>query len=370
MSLRSLILTSAIISSLGLCRCLPLRAAETAIQERLLRQVTVVWKAQELGVVLNRISETQDLAIWLDRRVDPQQIVYASHTDRPLQEVLEHLAEEHSLGVSLLGNILYLGPKESAHDLTTLSKLARDALAKSPAQAKRRWLHPTSTSWPRLSQPQDLLTAMMKRAGISVQNSNRITHDLWAAKKLPSLPLVDKAILILIGFDLTCQISPDGRHCQIVSIESPVLLKRSYRISKHRKQVLAQLPEIVPATQVQLKGRSLTVEARWEDHLRIKQLLAGKQARSNNWPSVSQTEREKSFSLQLKNQQVGAVVRQLANQLDLEIDWGDLSKEKKEALVSCNAKNVSVEELFRQILTPAGLQCQIDGKKILVEVAP
>ncbi len=297
-------------------------------KQRLGRHVTVAWQGQPLSSALERLSETQKISLWLDRRVDPNQRVEASFTDIPLQDVLEKLAEKHSLGISVLDSLVYVGPVQSAHELATLRKRARDALAKASSQARRRWLTETPATWPRLSQPRDLLTSMMEQTEVKLLGSEKIAHDLWDSKKLPRLSLVDRAVLILVGFDLTCQISADGSSCRVVPIQRPLVVEKPYRIPKNpSKNTTAPRPHA-----------------------------------------------KKLFSLQLKNQAVGGVIDQLARQLKLQVEWNQESpggvNRIRQTLVSCDIKNVPLDELLSGILAPAGLKFRSDGKKIEITSAP
>jgi len=349
-------------------------ATKHSLRQSLQQPITVAWQGQQLAAVFRRLSETQEFFVWLDRRVDLQQTVEASFTDLPIQQVLEQLAEKHSLGISVLDNLVYIGPKQSALELATLLKQARDSLAKAPSHTKRRWLDEKLATWPRLSQPRDLLATLLKQAGATLLGSETIPHDLWDSKQLPSLALVDKTVLILVGFDLTCQISPDGNTCQVVPIERPVVLKQKYRITKNRKRLLAELPVLVPEAQIEFKGRTLLVTGRWEDQLKVQQALTGKQAKPTPPAAAPRADAEKKFSLRLKNQAVGSVINQLARQLKLQVHWDqkslDRASRSQQTLVSCDLKNVTLDELLRGILAPAGMKFQKTGTKIKITSAP
>ncbi len=300
------------------------KAAERQTQQRLQQRVTIVWQGQPLATALRRLAETQHLAFWLDRRVDPQQTVEARFANLSLRQVLEQLANKYALRVSVLGSVIYVGPKSAAPELTTLARQARASLAKAPAEAKRRWFTPQVTDWPRLSTPRALLGKVLDQAEIKLLGSEQIVHDLWDAKQLPPLAPVDAALLILVGFDLTCQISSDGRSCRVVPIKRPLTIAQ-------KKRPAPKLPRKSP-------------------------------------PSPDQTKR--LFSLQLKNQPVGNVIDQLAKQLELQVIWENESKQIRTTLVSCDVLEATLEELLKSILTPAGLQFRQEETTIKIEVSP
>ncbi|MCA9231644.1 MAG: hypothetical protein KDA57_13415 [Planctomycetales bacterium] len=346
--------------------------ANSDLEQHLERLVSVSWQDQQLRAALQRLSESQGVSLWLDRRIDPQQPVEATFQNLPLHQVLKRIAEQHSLGISALGNVVYVGPQQSASELATLAAKARDSLDKSAKATSRIWLQETSSEWAILSEPRTLLTHWVGQAGFAVQKPERIPHDLWDAKQLPPLALVDKTVLLLAGFDLTCQIDSAGDTCQIVPISRPVVLTRQYRFGPDHELFLARLQETIHEATFAVRGRLLTVTGRWEDHLQVQELIAGKPNEPSQKVGRGTTKPvEQRFSLQLKNQPVGAVVSQLADQLQLQVRWDTSSlaeaKRDQSTLVSCSVKDASLDELLKSILEPAGMQFERQGKDVQIK---
>ncbi len=291
------------------------------------QRITAVWQGQQLGAVLERLANARHAPLWLDRRVDPQQTVDVQFTDVPFAQALAELAEQHELGVGQLGGVIYVGPKETARGLATLARRARAALALTPAAKRQRWLRAAPSEWPRLTQPRALLKELLQQAGIELVDDRLVPHDLWPARELPPLALVDRVVLILAGFDLTCEISRDGGSCRVVPIVYPLPAAGD-----------------APLAEASSSGRSGASVAR------------------------------RQFSLRLENQPVGRVVQQLAGQLKLEISWNEESLRKngrsRETLVSCEVADVDLDELLRSILEPAGLGFSKEGQRIEIHALP
>lgn len=286
------------------------------------QRITATWQGQQLGVVLERIASTVHAPLWADRRVDPRQIVDAEFTDVPFRAALAELAARHDLGVAQLGDVIYVAPEKTARGLTTLSRRARTALRAAPAAQRKRWLQAAPWSWPRLSEPRALLNELMQQANVELVGGELVPHDLWPARTLPPLPLVDRVVLLLAGFDLTCEISPDGKTCRVVSIEYPV-----------------------PVASGDARPKS-TGGSRRQRSADVRQ----------------------QFSLRLENQPVGQVMEQLAGKLQLEVTWNEASLRAKdlshETLVSCDVAQVDLDGLLRGILEPAGLAFTREGQRI------
>ncbi|MCG8450032.1 MAG: hypothetical protein MI725_10705 [Pirellulales bacterium] len=298
-------------------------ASERRLELRLRQPVSVTWQGQQLGEALRRLAAAQQIAVWLDRRVDPQQPVEMQLRGLSLWQALEKLAKQHKLGVSRLGPMVYVGPPQSALELATLRRQARSTLARTPSAVRRRWLQKEPSDWPQLSEPRALLTDLLTSAGIGLQGDEKVPHDLWGRHELPAMALIDRVVLILVGFDLTCRVSDNGRSCTVVPIERPLAIENAS-------------PVAIPVPRIRRSQRAKQV-----------------------------------FSLKLNDQPLGKVIDQLAQQLQLEVRWDKelLAKRRslRARLVSCDVQNVDLDELLASVLEPAGLYCQREGQGITIE---
>ncbi len=342
--------------------------ADDQLAAALTRPLTATWQGRELAAVLARIAATQHVEICLDRRVDPQQTIDVKIQDLPLADVLNKLTESRSLGWVELDNFIYVGPSDSARDLPTLTAIARNSLAKVSAKDRKPWLTESSVAWPRLSEPRAVLNEWLMSAGIELDNPEAIPHDLWNAKELPSMSLIDRVVLLLAGFDQTCQISNNGKSCKIVPIERPVLLTREYRPGNQMREFVQQLQDIAGVS-INRSGSNIAVTGRVEDHERIKQLLEGNTPPKKELPKPKGRRSAQVFSLRLENQPVGKVIAQLAAQLGLEVVWNSaLSADLQTKLVSCDVVDGDLPTLLGAILSPVGLAFELNEKRL--EILP
>ena len=335
------------------------------------RRLTAAWQGQEIGTVLERIATSQDVAIWLDRRVDPQQQIEVRVSDAPLAGVLDQLSAPHELGWSSLGAIIYVGPRESASELATLAEISKYSLSRVPATVRERWLATAPAEWPGLSEPRELLTTWLETAGVQLANPDAVSHDLWNARTLPPVSLLDKVVLVLVGYDQTCEISPNGQSCRIVPITRPVVITKSYEAGRHTRELLAEFKEN-PTVSINRKGSGVAITGRWEDHERVAAILAGTSSENQRQRQPTVREDQKVFSLRLENQPVGKVIDQLANQLGLSVSWNQelLSRpiDPRTTLVSCNVSNGNLPKLLESVLSPAGFEFVLKDKTL--EILP
>lgn len=306
----------------------------TTLERRLQQGVTLTFQGQLLGPALARLGETQDVPLWIDRRVDPGAPVNLAANDQPLFDVLNALAAERGYAATPFRGVVYFGPRATADALAALSTRARGALARTPQAVRRRWLTPAPWSFPRLSEPRQLLHEVLQSVGAESANESHVPHDLWPAASVPSMAPVDQALLLLAGFDLTLEISVGGRRAAVVPIDYAAL----------------------PAAKATAERPGGAQRAR-----------PAPSAPADKLPSLV-------FTLKVDNRPVGPVIDQLAQQLELQVTWEAGPDEEPgklaEILVSCDVRNASIDELLGAVLTPAGLAYERNGAAVTVRRGP
>jgi hypothetical protein len=347
--------------------------AAEVVAQKLRSRLSATWQGQELGTVLGRLASTQGVTIWLDRRVNPQQQVNSRHSNATLRAILDQTTTQHALGWSLFGEIIYVGPPESANDLATLAARARQSLDNTAADYRNRWLKAEPTNWPRLSIPHEILSQWFVTAEIKFINPDVLPHDLWDACSLPPMSLTDRVVMLLIGFDMTCEIAPNGRSCRIVPIERPVLITEKHNAGNKSQEVIAAFQN-EKNVEIHRSGRQLTVTGRWEDQQRVAEIIAGNDLRK---PTQRQPTRasQQRYSLKLENQPVGKVIDQLAAQLGLNVVWEQQllagNTDLRQTQVSCEVINGDLNKLLESVLSPAGLSYRLSGTELkIVSITP
>src|SRR5262245_11550125 len=98
--------------------------AEAPLARRLQQPVTFAWTGQEWRTALAQLSEVHVVPIWLDRRVDPNAEINHSASNQPIAAVLDQMAAgpRGELGWTTLRTVVYVGPRDAARELATLSE--------------------------------------------------------------------------------------------------------------------------------------------------------------------------------------------------------------------------------------------------------
>jgi hypothetical protein len=204
------------------------------------------------------------------------------------------------------------------------------------------------------------LQEWLKQAGIRLEHDERIAHDLWPAGSYASLSLLERVVLLLAGYDLTCRISPDGRLCTVVPIERPVRYTRVYKFSPRQSESFQQFRKLFPDALIEQKGEDLVLRGDWQQHEQLASLLTTA-AKPRRTPQSTRTRTSRQvYSLRIESQPLGSVLDQLAHQWQIAVAWAPDIQARASILrgtpVSCDVREVDEDGLLQAILEPAGLR--------------
>ena len=182
-----------------------------------------------------------------------------------------------------------------------------------------------SLTWPRLSEPRQIVTSLAEQNGWRIVDAERIPHDLWAANELTDLNLAEQLTVLLLGFNLTFEFQADEHAIQIVPLEANVAPAPRHSA---RNRPPAKIPSPHPGGTKQV------------------------------------------YTLHVQEKPVGAVLHELANRLhwNLQIDEDAIRAAGKslDQRVSFSVENADQDKLLDSLLTPAGLEYRDEGEQILI----
>jgi hypothetical protein len=352
--------------------------AESKATQQLAKPVSITWQEVPLGTALERLAQTQSLAIWQDRRVDPNTPITLTVADQPIADVVAALGQQAGAAAVPFAGVIYFGPQQTADELATLAALARQPFAKAPAASRTRWLKPQAWSYPRLSEPRQLLIELATSVDAKVQNEQSVPHDLWPARDVSALAAIDRAVLLLAGFDLTCRVSKDGSQLQVTPITRPVAIVQEYRVPNSRSAAFsAAIAELSNATSTG-EGSRPTITARVEEHERLRAALSGRPTGAVAAAAAMRTASEKMaggalddrrFTLTIENKPLAPVLNQLAAQLNLQLEWDAAIPDTavgRNMLVSCRVEKADLDDLLKALLEPAGLTSDRQANRISI----
>lgn len=355
-----------------------LRAADTqtswltgsALHQRLAAPLGVDWSGSPIREALAGLAKAQRVAIYLDRRVDPEQKLEAALRGVPLEEICRQVAESQGLGVTQFGPVIYFGPAEYTSRLRTLAALRAAELGELPAKSAAIFARAEPLRWPDFAEPRRLLADLGSRNGVEVAGLEQVPHDLWAGADLPALSLVDRFTLLAGQFDLTFRFAPDGQSITLVRIPETVTLLRSYPAGRQPDQLIRKWSALAPKSRIEHSGDRIVVEGLLEDHERI--AAAGRPAIRSSAKLGFGDQADKRFTVRQAQGAWESLLKQLAERLDLTIKIDRKALERAgispQQPISFSVEEATLDELLDAVLRPAGCTFRRQGN--VVEVTP
>ncbi|MCH5376126.1 MAG: hypothetical protein JJ992_19315, partial [Planctomycetes bacterium] len=345
-------------------------SAEWLTGERLERQlqthVTALrWVSNPLRAALGSLARSQHVAMFLDRRIDPDQTVDFTAQDEPLQELIVRFANSRHIGACRVGPVIYFGPPETTAVLSTVVELRRDELRRWPASVAARLKVSHPVSWAELAEPRDLIVQAARQAGLEVTGLELVPHDLWPAANLPPLDFAEHMSLLLAGFGLTFESVEGVLQIRLIPLPSSVAIERAYRVSaRQAARIMELLQQRFPEAEVERRADGLSVRGPIEIHRTVDSWLRGESTTTAIRPPAKNA--EVRYTLDIKNQPVGRIAEALAKRLGLRIQYDPRSRDKLSELVSFRVEEVTRDELLRALLAPAGLSFRIADETLEV----
>lgn len=335
------------------------------LERQLETAVGITWAGNPLRHAVGNLARSQQVAIFLDRRVDPDQEVQFSVNDVALRQVLQRLAAELKLGICRVGPVSYLGPKSAADALGTLAAIKDEQSRSLPVDVRGRLARTKPLRWAELSTPRELLGQVTQEAGFRLAGLEQVPHDLWPAVDLPSLTLTQRLSLLLSGFDLTFEVSEDGRTIQLTPLPTNRVFERSYTVTSQHASELEQLARRFPQASLTREPGKVLVAGTLEVHEAVRELLTPK--RPVPPPRTKPTGKaDSTWTLKVENKPIGAVAKTIATRLQCQLEYDPQLRSKLEQLVSLDLKNVTLEELLHAALSRAGLTYQLEEKVLRI----
>jgi hypothetical protein len=253
--------------------------------------------------------------------------------------------------------VVYIGPRGSPARLAGVVKQRRSELQTMPAVVRERWLSDRACAWEVLSQPHDLAEQIARDAGAKLSGGAMVPHDLWPAWQGPRMSAAAQLALVLASCDLAYELADGGRQVQIVPLPEKAIYEESY----------ASAGDIKALADAKLRREGpnrMAVLASAEQHEQIAALVGVKPAPMRNEvkPGV------KVYSFTAENKPLGAIVKTIAGEMELELEADGPALVRLQELTSITVKQVEADELLKQVLRPAGLSHRISGRKLILAV--
>src|SRR5439155_12786067 len=118
-----------------------------AFSRQLREIVGVTWQDRALRDGLERLSQAYGVAIFLDRRIDPDQHIDFTARDVPLENLWQQIAAAAHAETAVIGSLVYIGPHDTAAQLSTTAAMPRQDITRLSNEIKARLLKTEAWKW-------------------------------------------------------------------------------------------------------------------------------------------------------------------------------------------------------------------------------
>ncbi|MDA7951588.1 MAG: hypothetical protein MPJ24_08875 [Pirellulaceae bacterium] len=345
--------------------------------QRLKIPISYYWRNQSFRHAAMTSSKEWQVYFFIDRRLNPRATINLEYSGGSLEEGISALAHTISGESAPLHGLVYIGPKEMAHKISTLIFLRKQEISKEPLtslsiQQKNSLRRREKESWPILSTPQAILERIAKKQGFTVTNLDLVPHDLYPETDLPPLDFTEKFSLLLAGFDLTYQLNPAQKSITLKPIPSPLTLTKTFSLrQKNSPQEIASfLKETYPLATIELNGKKIRVTSTLytldKVGAHLSDLAKQENGKITQQNSSSNETARKTYTITVKNQPALAVLGAITSQTDYTYTIAPKLQPLLQTHISFSAEKANLDRLLRETLSPVGLRFHLDGKKIVI----
>jgi hypothetical protein len=340
-----------------------------ALQRHLSDPVDLVWAENPLRDALGSFARVQNVAVMIDRRVDPSRKITLTLKQSTVGEALAAMAMTGEMGATLAGPVAYFGPPEAVAKLRTLIFLREEEARKMPPVAAKMFFQTKPLAWPDFSQPREILQRLGRENKLAISGLEKIPYDLWAAADLPPMTLVERLSLIAFQYDLTFAIALAGKKIELVPLPADIRLERSYAGGTKPRETAKRFAELAPKAEIEVAGEKVLVKAMLDDHERIN---APSQPTGHTSPKNADSNLDdKRFTLKLSEQPIGPLLKQLAKQIGLQLQMDESALQRAgvslDQRVSFQVEDATVDGLLQAVIKETPLKYRRQGKVLIVE---
>ncbi len=340
----------------------------TRLRQELHRPINVTRPDVRLREIVERLSELHNVAILLDRRLDPDQHIDVQLNQITLNDGLEFLARQVNADAAIVGGTIMISPDDALDRIRTDLAIQHQSLRETPALSSGM-----SFQWDDLQTPHELVPVIAERFGVVISGLDLIPHDLWAAGKMADVNATEALLLVVGQYDLTCRWNEAATAVQLAPAPARQTIEKTITASPERfAAARVKLQAEVPLAEISSHARKLRIVATLAEHERIEALLKGDADDSAEPASDQGPVRDRTFTLTTERASVIAILRTLESQgtlieydaIELQSAGIDLSQR-----VTLSLDKATADEFFQALCDPLGLQFEIDNKTIRLSPA-
>ena len=340
--------------------------------ETLTRRVGFEISGDSRRDALQMIAKQFHIALFLDRRIDPDIPVTYRTQKTPLGTALAEMVSQFNGAITWLGPIGYIGPASEVKKLQTLRALAQRQLAGLPEGAGQRLLQKYPLHWERLTTPAKIVQSIAGTYQLQWEHPEQLPHDLWAGGNFPATDCATQLTIVLAGFDRTFQFGAAGSTFALKPIPARVTISRAYALEgRDDDQAVGRWKRQFPQAEVRREGQQLILIARAEDHWQVDPAQKPADTPDPKTPAISSAGRQ-VYTLRVEAP-LEAILTALARQTGLSLVWQRQAIETAgidvKQVVRLDVNQVPLDALLQKLLHPVGLDFVRESQQLTVAPA-
>ncbi len=319
---------------------------KASINVSLAKPMTSIVDGRPFREGLKRIADEARVNVWLDRRVDPSQVVEVGAVGPTVYAALEKLAASQGCVVAVNDNVLLVG-RAAWVDRTLGSLLS----IQKPSQARA-----ATFAWEDLTEPDE---ALRKVGGESIDG--KLPHDLWPSTRLAAVTPEVATVLILAQFDLQPAFADSTTlRFRTLPAVTPTAVTRSYFPGGRATEIRSALARWDPRHRIEVTGNQLRIDATPEAHRRLAAMLLQSQQAKGPDPDRD------TFTVRKMSTSAANALQQLAASAGKRCVIEPSAEAACQQRVTVEGTDVTLRELIETVARQAGVRAIWQNDSIVV----
>jgi hypothetical protein len=326
---------------------------------------------QPVNRTVREIVKRQRISIVLDRRIDRQRQIKRDIVDKSMLDALQQIAEDVGAAVSVVGDVVYIGPSESVNKIRTLIAIQHEKAESLDRKRQLEFSRSRPLNWSDLATPADILGNRAREYDLDVP-IEKVPHDLWQWNSLARLDAFEAMALVLIQFDLMFELNDQGTGVSIKPVPNVVAIEKSYRVASRTTvaQAVTECQKRFGLNSAKSTGQQLQFTGTIEQHEIAALISRGRKpvTKSDTIPkSIPLSQRE--FSLPAQTVPAMALIEKLRESgVDIRFD----TKQLKDAGVDLHTRirlkfdKANINDVFNSVCEQVQARYSIDGSIVTI----
>lgn len=359
---------------------------DRAFEDALAESISLAWQGQNLRDGLQKLSETKQLSIILDRRIDPSQQLTLQIQKRTLKTVLKVIATEARADISVLGNTVYVGPTRITSRLRTVEEIVASQLVSEKAtttnvdaspQTRRRFelLGRQTLNWPDLTTPRELLNEVASRYALKIESVNLVPHDLWGQATLPSGSATQLLLTILAQFNLSFEWTESRDGIRLVDMPLDPRIEKQFTLKRGTEQtILSKITRRMPDLEPKVTARRIKVVGTVEQIETVEAIIYPERQPNNARPNQRKVADGVTVFTFEATAPLGTFMATLEKQSGFMFQYDPKAFKQADIRLDqrifLEAKELTAKEVFDKMFPPQNIAYKVDGKTVQLTPAP